>query len=113
MRKYLIEVILSKKILIYSLIFLLTIFIIFQFEVANAIEKDKLMHLGAGAGIYVSMAAVEEMDVYKFENKLLLVFLAGASKEIHDSLYKEHTASFADIMATVAGGMVVYSFEWR
>jgi len=77
----------------------------------NAIQRDKIMHFTAGAGIYLSMSALEYFNIYHFENKLLLVFLAGLSKEFHDSLYENHTASFWDIIAMCSGGFLIYIVE--
>ena len=88
---------------------------IFQLNQAvNAYEipQDKLMHIGAGAGIYAGMTVLEYYNIYHFENKLLLVFLAGLSKEIHDSLYETHTACPWDVIATTAGGFIMYTLEY-
>ena len=86
---------------------------IFQFNQAVNARQDLKLHFTAGAGIYAGMTVLEYYNIYHFENKLLLVFLAGLSKEIHDSLYENHTASFVDVIATTAGGFVMYTItEW-
>ena len=72
-------------------------------------RQDLKLHFAAGAGIYTTMWLLERYDVYHFENKLLLVFLAGASKEIHDYMYEKHTALVSDIIATFAGGFVMHT----
>ena len=79
----------------------------------NAMRQDIKLHIVAGAGLYTGMWLMERYDIYHFENKLLLVALAGISKEIHDYMYEEHTASAIDIIATFAGGFVMYTvLEW-
>ena len=76
----------------------------------EAVPRDKLMQFSAGAGLYLSMTALEYYNIYHFRNKLLMVFLVGLSKEVHDYIYPEyHTASGLDVIATLAGGFVMYS----
>ena len=79
----------------------------------NALQTDKIMHFTAGVGIYAVLVIIEELNLYQFENKLMLVGLIGLSKEIHDSFYSRHTACKWDIIAVLTGGYVVKSiYKW-
>ena len=85
---------------------------IFQFNQAVNARQDLKLHFTAGAGIYAGMTVLEYYNIYEFENKLLMVFLAGLSKEIHDYIYESHTACPWDIIATTAGGFIMYTLEY-
>ena len=69
----------------------------------TAIKKDKILHFSAGTLIYYYT------DNYTDVN-FMLVSIAGIGKELYDS-QTNGTAELADILATVAGGVVI-SFEW-
>lgn len=94
----------KKKILL-----TLTLIIVFSsFSLASP-----TLHFTAGAGIYTAMYLTERANIYQFQNKLMLVLLAGISKEIHDYFYPKHTASIKDIGVTFAGGLLAHSIlKW-
>lgn len=66
-----------------------------------------ILHLLAGAGIYLACYLLDVLNIYTFKNPLLMVLLVGIAKEIHDLFYVEHTASIMDIVYTTLGGLLV------
>jgi hypothetical protein len=68
--------------------------------------NDKLMHFGAGIGIYYMS---EQLG---YDNPLLFVSLVGISKELHDLNSDKHTFELKDIFATTLGGLIMWQLRW-
>ena len=64
------------------------------------LEKDKANHVIYGAVIY-GLVSLFITPVFS----LIAVFITGIAKETHDN-YNGKSFSYADIMATVAGGIL-------
>ena len=82
--------------------------ILFHLKKVIIIQKDKIMHFTAGALIYLTIIILDLLNIYTFASPLLMVLLAGIAKEIHDYFFDSHKACIMDILATVAGGLLVY-----
>ena len=81
------------------------ILIILLFSIpALAMQKDKLLHFGAGASIYVIT------DSLNLKYPILYTALAGISKELYDNK-NNGTVELLDVIATIAGG-IIFQIKW-
>ena len=88
------------------IILALVIVILLSTPINAQIPHDKQLHFLAGAVIYSASVYLD------FDNPLLFVTLVGISKELHDATSNKHTFDIMDIVATTAGGVVLWSISF-
>ncbi len=87
------------------IIIMVLIFILLFTAMALAIEKDKVLHFGAGAATYI--IAKQYSD-----NPMIFVIAGGLIKELYDSQSNNHKAEVEDLLAVIAGGLLFKTFKF-
>ena len=77
------------------------------------LELDKLGHFLAGMMVFFTVSfGAPKQDGYWQYAPMAAVVVVGVGKEVYDSQHPEnHTASGADAMATVAGGLTAWGVQ--
>lgn len=87
----------------------IVLFLVVNTYDAEALEQDKVLHIGAGCAVAVVTTALLD-DSYtqeeKFTTAVLAASVVGLAKELNDRGKKGHTYDLKDALATSAGSVV-------